>query len=203
VSFMFFHLILGMLRDGDARHGYELMSEYAARSGSRISAGSFYRELARLASSGLVETGVNPPDADARRIPYRIKDAGRQSFDTWLKAPAFDDGDLTSWMLFANRLTSEARARILERREEELWMRSKALARLRDDAISRDRKRDRFDPLPVLLSRQIKQLTGELETLQEFRLELDAWTSPPPSPPAAATVEQPRMSRRKKATGRK
>jgi DNA-binding PadR family transcriptional regulator len=200
---MFFHLILGLLRDGRARHGYEIMTDYAARSGHKLSAGSFYRELARLADKGLVETGVNPPDADARRIPYRIRDGGRQLFDRWLTNPSLDDADLTTWMLFAERLDAELRERVLQRREEELWVRSKTLARLRDDALGSDGPRERFQPLPVLLSRELKQLTGELESLQEFREELQAWTQARAAPDDAAGTETPADPRRKKGAARR
>ena len=44
------HVILGLLRDGRARHGYELMTELKARSDEPISTGHFYRELARMAA---------------------------------------------------------------------------------------------------------------------------------------------------------
>jgi DNA-binding PadR family transcriptional regulator len=189
---VFWHLILGLLRDGRSRHGYELMTEYASRSGNRTSAGNFYRELARLASKGLVETGVNPPDADARRIPYRIKQKGQQIFDRWLTAPTIEDGDLPTWVLFANQLDVDARNRILERHEETLWMRSKAVARMRDDLLARRSldKDDPFDPLPVLLARQIKLLTCEIESLHDLRVEFEEWSrtqlpEPAPARPAA------------------
>jgi len=189
---VFWHLILGLLRDGRSRHGYELMTEYASRSGNRTSAGNFYRELARLASKGLVETGVNPPDADARRIPYRIKQKGQQIFDRWLTTPTIEDGDLPTWVLFANQLDVDARNRILERHEETLWMRSKAVARMRDDLLARRSldKDDPFDPLPVLLARQIKLLTCEIESLHDLRVEFEEWSrtqlpEPTPAKPAA------------------
>jgi DNA-binding PadR family transcriptional regulator len=54
---MFWHLILGLLRDGHSGHGHELMTEYASRSGNKVSARNFYRELPRLVTDGFVETG--------------------------------------------------------------------------------------------------------------------------------------------------
>jgi methionine synthase II (cobalamin-independent) len=33
------------------------MTEYASRSGNKVSAGNFYREFARLVTHGFVETG--------------------------------------------------------------------------------------------------------------------------------------------------
>jgi DNA-binding PadR family transcriptional regulator len=133
---MLSHLILGFLRDGQARHGYELITEYKARSGNQVSAGNFYRELARMAAERLVQTGVNPPDADARRIPYQITEKGRQSFDEWLLSPARDDGDLSAWLLFIDRVPHDTRDRLLDRWQDDLWLKSKALSRSREDAAA-------------------------------------------------------------------
>src|SRR5262249_61544125 len=66
------HVLLGFLRDGRARHGYELLTEYRALTGEQLNAGNLYRELARLAGDGFVHATSNPPDADPRRIPYEI-----------------------------------------------------------------------------------------------------------------------------------
>ena len=108
--------------------------------------------------------------------PYRIEESGRQAFDQWLIAPSMDDGDLGIWLMFADRASAETRARVLDRREEELWMRSKTLARLRDDALARPNRVDaRYDPLPSLLFRQMKQVAAELEFLREFRVDFEAW----------------------------
>ena len=74
---MFWHLVLGFLRDGRPRHGYELITEYKGHFGEKLNPGNLYRELARLAGEGLVKNGVNPPGADPRRIPYQITERGR------------------------------------------------------------------------------------------------------------------------------
>lgn len=175
---MLSHLILGFLRDGQARHGYELITEYKTRSGNQVSAGNFYRELARMAAERLVQTGVNPPDADARRIPYQITERGRQSFDEWLIAPARDDGDLSAWLLFIDRVPNETRDRLLDRWQDDLWLRSKALSRAREDALLiRESRQDavRYNLLASLISRRLKQVTADLEFLKEFRSDLVAW----------------------------
>jgi len=175
---MLSHLILGFLRDGQARHGYELITEYKARSGNQVSAGNFYRELARLASERLVQTGVNPPDADARRIPYQITERGRQLFDEWVISPSRDDGDLSSWLLFIDRVPHETRDRLLDRWQDDLWLRSKALSRAREDALLLQGSRHeaaRYSPLASLISRRLKQVTADLEFLKEFRSELLTW----------------------------
>jgi DNA-binding PadR family transcriptional regulator len=175
---MLSHLILGFLRDGQARHGYELITEYKTRSGNQVSAGNFYRELARMASERLVQTGVNPPEADARRIPYQITEKGRQSFDEWLISPSRDESDLSAWLLFIDRVPPETRDRLLDRWQDDLWLRSKALSRAREDALLLQASRQdavRYNPLASLISRRLKQVTADLEFLKEFRNELMAW----------------------------
>jgi DNA-binding PadR family transcriptional regulator len=175
---MLLHVILGLLRDGQPRHGYELMCEYRARSGSKLSAGNFYRELARLTSDSFVQTGVNPPGADARRIPYQIGDRGRQSFDRWLVAPATIENELAAWLLFIDQVPIDVRGKLLDRAQEELWLRGKSLTRQREDAMGAEvvrEKADGYGVLPLLLSRQIKLLTAELEFVKELRQDLDDW----------------------------
>ena len=175
---MLSHLILGFLRDGQARHGYELITEYKTRSGNQVSAGNFYRELARMAAERLVQTGVNPPDADARRIPYQITEKGRQSFDEWLISPSRDEGDLTAWLLFIDRVPQETRDRLLDRWQDDLWLKSKSLSRAREDALLMQESRQdaaRYNPLASLISRRLKQVTADIEFLKEFRSELITW----------------------------
>jgi DNA-binding PadR family transcriptional regulator len=178
---MFSPLILGLLRDGRSRHGYQLMTGYAARSGNKTSAGSFYRELARLVSDGYLEMDVNPPEADPRRIPYRIEARGRAAFDRWLAAPSMDDADFALWLIFCDVAPPDTRARVLDRREEELWMQSKKLARSRDDALSSPPTGSAWDPLPRVLSRQMKLVAAELEFLKEFRADFEVWRQVAPS----------------------
>jgi len=185
---MLSHLILGFLRDGQARHGYELITEYKARSGNQVSAGNFYRELARMAAERLVQTGVNPPDADARRIPYQITEKGRQSFDEWLISPSRDEGDLGAWLLFIDRVPNETRDRLLDRWQDDLWLRSKALSRAREDALLLHESRQdtvRYNLLASLISRRLKQVTADLEFLKEFRSDLMAWLAARPRATAA------------------
>jgi len=171
---MFRHLVLGLLRDGQSRHGYELTTEYQRRTGVTVSTGNFYRELQRLAAEGMIETSANPPEADGRRIPYQITDNGCQEFDKWLVTPCAQDSDLCERLLFSDRLPWDLLGRIIDWWEEELWMRSKALARARDDALKRSCSGS-YDPLPLLLTRRMKLIAAELEFAKELRLELDAW----------------------------
>src|SRR5262249_17889084 len=130
---MFWHVVLGLMRDGKQRHGYELRALYLKRSGTQLNTGSFYREVTRLASQGFVRMVANPPDADGRRIPYEITDAGRDAFDRWLLAERREHDDLFEWILFLDRVPAETRDRILGRRLEDCWIRNKLLVRARED----------------------------------------------------------------------
>src|SRR5579885_2533701 len=186
---MFSHVILGLLRDGRQRHGYELINDYRLRSGTLPSPGNLYRELELLATATLLATGVNPPDADPRRIPYQITDRGRRTFDQWLVSARTQSDEFHNWLLFIDRVPEDARERLLDRRQEDLWMRSKELARALEDASVRAREdgaASGYNPLPVVLERQSKRLAAELECLKEFRATLAAQLRQPGSGTSAA-----------------
>jgi DNA-binding PadR family transcriptional regulator len=175
---MLWHVILGLLRDGRLHHGYELMTAYRVRSGTPASPGNFYRELARLGTHGYVETGVNPPDADARRIPYHITERGRGAFDRWLQAPPLSEGELSGWLLFAGRLPTTERERVLDCWEEQLWLRSQELSRQHREALDQaraGRPPAEYQSLRVLLSRQLKHVAADLAFLEELRSDIKAW----------------------------
>src|SRR5579871_3193902 len=174
---MFSHVILGLLRDGRQRHGYELINDYRLRSGTLPSPGNLYRELGRLATEKLIAAGINPPDADPRRIPYEITDRGRRTFDQWLVASRTQSDEFHHWLLFIDRVPADVRERLLDRRQEDLWMRSKELARALEDASLRAREdggSSGYHPLPAVLERQSKLVAAELEFLKEFRASLAA-----------------------------
>ncbi len=73
-------LILTSLVEGP-RHGYAIMEDIAAFSGTRFEPGTLYGALARLERGGLVA----PLPADDRRRPYRLTDAGRALLDARLE----------------------------------------------------------------------------------------------------------------------
>jgi DNA-binding PadR family transcriptional regulator len=177
---MLWHVILGLLRDGELHHGYELMTAFRVRSGGPASPGNFYRELGRLQAHGLVETALNPPDADARRIPYHITEKGRAGFDRWLLAPPMNEGDLAGWLLFVGRVPPRDRERLLDRWQEELWVRSQDVARQHraavDAAATAEASAD-YEPLRVLLSRQLKHLAADLAFLEDLRSDLKSWAA--------------------------
>jgi DNA-binding PadR family transcriptional regulator len=172
---MFYHLILGLLRNGRPRHGYELITEFRARSGHPINPGNFYRECNKLVSQGLIAPNANPPDADPRRIPYRITQSGSRDFDDWLLEPRAPDASLDSWVIFADMLLPEERLRLLDRMREELWMNSKVLAGARDRVMARGRRvpAPGFNPAAFLMLRRVKQIAADLEFLKELRQELE------------------------------
>ena len=172
---MFSHLILGLLRDGRPRHGYELMSEYRRLSGLQVNAGNFYRELSKLVTQELIAPVENPQDADPRRIPYRIAAGGRSEFDSWLLEPVSLGGEIGVWLLFADMLPAAHRERALHRLQEDLWLMNKTLLRARENLLARTRRNGaQYQPASLLLLRRIKQTTAELEFVEELRRELEA-----------------------------
>lgn len=194
---MFRHLVLGLLRDGESRHGYELTTEHYRRTGVTVSTGNFYRELQRLSIDGLIEPQANPPDADGRRIPYQITDTGRREFDDWLVRPCAHDSDLCERLLFSDHVPREVLFRIMDWWQEELWMRGKSLARAREEALRRDNG-GRYDPLPLLLARRLKLVAAELEFIKEFRADLDAFQDEQnPAPRTRVNQSRPQWRRGK------
>lgn len=187
---MFYHLILGLLRDGRPRHGYELICEYRERSGSSINPGNFYRECSKLSANGMILPARSKDDADPRRIPYHITAAGCRAFDVWLLEPETQDG-LGGWLMFVEMVPRHECERLLDRIQEELWLESKALVTAREAALSRERRPGKgcYKPAVLMLLRRIKQVTAELEFLEDVRLELKQLPTavvPRPSPPVTA-----------------
>jgi DNA-binding PadR family transcriptional regulator len=65
-------MILSSLADGD-KHGYAIIQDVAALSGSRMGPGTLYGALARLEQRGLIES----TEPEGRRRPYRLTKEGR------------------------------------------------------------------------------------------------------------------------------
>ncbi len=187
---MFRYLILGLLRSGTPYHGYALMKEYRERSGVQVSTGNFYRELQRLVGEGLVRTALNPADADPRRAPYEITEAGAATFDAWLCAPtetgAGQYDDELSWRaLFIADVDPAVARRVLDRWREGVWLRGKMLERAREAALLRTSGdgRPAFAALAFLLARRMKYVAADLEFLGEFRAAYEQWVAPAKSVP--------------------
>jgi DNA-binding PadR family transcriptional regulator len=169
---MFSHLVLGCLRDGKPRHGYDVCIELRARTGMPVNPGNVYRELAKLSSQAMIAAIENPRDADVRRNPYVISDRGRKSFDDWLKAPATQSDDLSSWLAFLDRVPETELPGLLERLQERLWIQTKMLTRDREDLLEQAQRNGhstRYDVAAVRSLFQLKQVTAILEFVEELR----------------------------------
>jgi len=189
---VFCHLVLGCLRDGKPRHGYDVCGELRARSGLQINPGNVYRELSKLAAQRLIEATENPSDADARRNPYRIRVAGEQAFDRWLLSPSTQDGELSAWLAFLDRVPAGELPGLLDRLQERLWLQSKALTQSREDCMARARLNGhgtQYDVAAVRSLFQLKQTTAILEFVEEIRRTLPL-PSEQPAPPD--TTRRPR-----------
>ena len=128
------YVILGLLHDGRARHGYALMKEYREKSGRTVSIGNVYRELQRLREEGLVRAGRNPAGADPRRMPYEITEAGSGEFGRWLGRPGGgcldtpdDEYSLRAFFVWLGR--GESGQRVFADWSEELRSRTRELSR--------------------------------------------------------------------------
>jgi DNA-binding PadR family transcriptional regulator len=204
---MFRYMVLGLLRNGEVLHGYALMKAYRERSGLQISTGNFYRELQRLAAEGLVRTVVNPDGADPRRAPYEITDAGAAAFDAWLQVPnatalgQYDD-EISTRALFVAGAEPAVTRRILDRWQDELWIRSKTLERAREAALLRQGPGGSrpFAALTLLLARRLKHVAVDLEFVEELRAAYEEWVAAAPHvevPPAQGAAPPQRVPKRR------
>jgi DNA-binding PadR family transcriptional regulator len=79
------HILLALGQE--ARHGYAIMQEIAARSGGRITIlpGTLYSTIKKMLADGLIDEVDAPKSADsgdARRRYYRVTKAGRLAAQT-------------------------------------------------------------------------------------------------------------------------
>jgi DNA-binding PadR family transcriptional regulator len=176
------YIVLGLLRDGIARHGYALLTDYRHRSGIRLSTGNFYRELQRLTFEGLVRTMQNPQDADSRRAPYQITEEGIATFDGWLcdaevRLGEPHEDELSVRSLFFGYAPHERVIEALDGWYAALWLQVKSLERAQRVALPDDPSANRpFAALPHLLSRRQKYITADLEFVAELRRGYVEWT---------------------------
>lgn len=75
-------LVLASLAGGP-KHGYAVIQDVEATSGTRLGPGTLYGAIARLERSGLIELAGEA--ADARRRPYRITGRGSEVLATNLQ----------------------------------------------------------------------------------------------------------------------
>src|SRR5262245_14335793 len=169
------HFILGLLRDSSPRHGYEVITSYRTRTGEELSPGNVYRELSRLVDEGLLEPGRSAAGQDTRRIPYRITHRGEDEFDQWFSSSRSLHEDLPTWIIFIDRMPAEVVLSMIDRRQQELLLQGQVVATARDDSLERlgrTEERGCYHPLPLLLSRRMKQIAAEAEFLEEARQHL-------------------------------
>jgi len=202
---VFRYLVLGLLRNGGSFHGYALMKQYRERSGLQLSTGNFYRELQRLVAEGLVRTVANPADADPRRAPYEITEAGSLAFDSWLAGPPgsgigrYED-ELSSRALFLATAEPAVARSLLEGWKDELWIRSKVHERARAAirAGTATEPDSSFAALPLLLTRSLKHISADIQFLEELAEAYEHWLgSATPAPrkralPMRTNVKRPR-----------
>ena len=162
-----FH-ILGLLRTGEACHGYALMKEYSRRTGRDYGgAGNFYRQLADLAEMGFVRPSRKILGADPRRTPYEITPAGIEAFDDWFeetpREPLGRDVIRMARAMFAVDMEPHLAARVLARWQSDLADQARGLER----ALVRAKKRERDDRdvRSLLIERDLARVASDLAFL--------------------------------------
>jgi len=169
------YLILGVLRDGRARHGYGIMKEYRDVSGAEISIGNFYREIQRLARDGLIQAVVNRGDVDRRRIPYETTPTGREVFDAWVSSPLAwgltehqDDVSLCAYLI--SRTAHVLGAKVTKQWREELGLRRQVAAHALEATSPRDGvvQAGRLTLRRLLLARRLERVCADVEFVGRF-----------------------------------
>ena len=81
--------LLGFLHEGSAT-GWDLLATSRERIGDfwTLTQSQVYRELASMASAGLIEAGATGP---RDRRPYTLTTAGRRAFERWAEQPPGPD----------------------------------------------------------------------------------------------------------------
>ena len=167
------YVLLALIAEDGPLHGYALMKVFAGRSGIRLSIGNVYRELQRLRTDKYIEAVENPADADPRRAPYAITDAGRVAMTDWLTMPAESflrepvDPLYCRLVLLANADTSQA-MRFLDDLAAELAQQTRVAERRRLVTSNGS------SVLPILAGRRIKRLAADIELIGEIRAVLSA-----------------------------
>src|SRR5262245_2423590 len=179
------YLILGLLYDGGARHGYALRKEYERGASVAISVGNVYRELQRAHELGWIRTTPNAPGTDPRRVLYEITAAGRAIFDQWLLSPCGADGEhhqdaLSLRAFLIVRTGFPVPPRVLDRLQEGLSRRRLILQRTTDEVLApRGNRIRRESPLLAsFLVRRMKHLAADLEFVADLRTALGTGDAP-------------------------
>jgi DNA-binding PadR family transcriptional regulator len=156
------------------------MKEYRASTGQQLSAGNFYRELQRLAHTGLVRSASRSAAEDPRRSPYAITSGGERTFDGWLHAASREltvccDDELSARVLFLDLLPPRDAALLVASWREDLRLASRRVERTRETALASGRGSG--DPgarvRATLLARRLRHLTADLDFVEELRGEVE------------------------------
>jgi DNA-binding PadR family transcriptional regulator len=176
------YLLLGLLRGGEALHGYALVRAYRHQSGVSLNAGNVYRELRRLAAENLVRPLASCGEADPRRLAYTITNAGSAAFDAWFADPSADcdlsTGErLSARAVFLANVDVRLARRLLDRCSNQPWQRTKQLESEREAALATYASgNDRSLPLrAVLAARRLRHVTADLDSVEELRKVYEAW----------------------------
>src|SRR5438128_9417709 len=174
------HLILGLLRQGGAKHGYAVMKEIRDRAGLQVSIGNVYRELKRLEAEGLVRSVMNAAGEDPRRARFESTPGGKSVFDDWMTSvptkalPDYRD-EFCLRAIFIENIDRAIAGAVLDRWREELSMHIRALERCREQALAHRSSKSGFTTLPFFLARRIKHLATDLAFVEELRCAHEGW----------------------------
>jgi DNA-binding PadR family transcriptional regulator len=191
------YVILVLLDDDKAKHGYALMKEYRARSGVRLNMGNVYRELQRLKESGLIADAASGPNADPRRVSYAITPRGKQTLAGWLAQPAHRIARPAPDALFyrlvvLDDMTGRESAAFLDDLHETLLLQLKQIETERRLARSQGGRASR----DILLERQALHLAADIQLVGEARSRLaDEKPVAPATDVPAAGDDRPRGGR--------
>ncbi|HVL91465.1 MAG TPA: PadR family transcriptional regulator [Actinomycetota bacterium] len=132
--------VLGLLKE-KSMHGYELKKRLDEQLGHfwRISYGSLYPSLKRLAADGTIEISSPQGETSRRKNVYHITPKGEEAFTDMLESGGVNIADRDQFMLrfaFSRYMQPETRKRLLEGRrgylQERLLAMSASLKRMRD-----------------------------------------------------------------------
>ncbi len=172
------YFVLGLLRDGRARHGYAIMKECCEATGTAPSVANIYRELSSLLALGWVREATNPPGTDARRVPYAITPAGAAALHEWLAAPGvaslsgYRDGFSLRAFVVAH-VAGDLPVSVLSRWRDELSYQRQILRREREALVGRRRTaREGHASLGIVLERRLKHLSTDLEFVERLSAAL-------------------------------
>jgi DNA-binding PadR family transcriptional regulator len=172
---MFGFVLLGLLRDGVARHGYALMKDYEMRTGFSLCSGNVYRALQRLVAGGLIRVVPGPDGADARRAPYQITARGVATIDAWLARPnpvgiGNHHDELSTRAALLGTPDALTSAQGLEEWREELLVLTRSLQRLLGERPGADDAPPEVETRHLIMTRRVQQLAVDLEFIDRLRV---------------------------------